>query len=222
MVTEISGITANGIHFVVEGRGRFLLTNNGQLVAYGEVNSYRPFALVGLRGADMDLPTGIAPWCNPNDYVTIISGSIRSCTDLGKEWRGELVDAMGGYVSISGRYGIHKSDRHIHKLSWSPGNTFHTEQLILIPQILKGVVSIAKNDQLIAVLTPTGLIGIWTTHHLEIPSRGIRQLPLRQIHWISIHPTGGNSFVVFGEFFATGMRDAWFIPDILELDKYKR
>jgi hypothetical protein len=211
MVTEISGITIDGIHLFVEDDGRYLLMHNGDILSYSDLG-------------DAYTSLAVAPWCGPHDHVTIVNHSIRSCSDLSQIFTGDLSDASDvDYISISGRYGIHTSDRHIHKLAWSPEHTFHTEQLIPIPQVLEGVVSIAKNEVLIAVLAPNGLIGLWTTDHLEIPSRGIRKLPNRSdVIWKSIHPAGGNSFIVFGEFRASAMHEAWFVSDVLTLENLKK
>ena len=86
-----------------------------------------------------------------------------------------------------------------------------------------GLVDLARNEFLLVVLSSDGLIAVWSTHHDDVVRRGVKELPRRtEFVWNSIVGAGGSSIVALGENRDNGLRDAFFIQNVFNLNRFDR
>ncbi len=150
-------------------------------------------------------------------------GELRDCNDYSKVWTeyGSRTIATH-YRAISGKYALHVTDRHVYKLAfYKDTRTVRVDTRITVPHVLDTIVDIARNEELVAILSSNGLIGLWSHHHnAEFPTKGVRAMPRREnFIWKNIVGAGGKTFVVFGEDKNTAANEAWYVSDILALDR---
>jgi hypothetical protein len=110
----------------------------------------------------------------------------------------------------------------VHKLAfYHDTRTVRIEARISVPHILERIVDIARNEAIVAILSHDGLVALWNAHqNVEFPAKGIRELPNRnRIVWKNIVGAGGKAFVVFGEDRSTAANEAWYVDNILDLDR---
>jgi len=236
-IISVRSVTSLGLHVLVGDRARPDLHYRAVLVTGGApsefaLKDYSEFGWAKFRTvysetiASMsdEIPSGRAPWCSQHDVVTMVEpGVLRDCSDLKIRWRvSEGLDSH--FKAVTGRFGLNAVDRHIDRFKFNRLSlAIRSETRISLPVTLENVVDLAKNEFLMACITQDGLLGVWTTQHEEVPSKGVRELPDRhEIEWRSIVGAGGKSFVVFGEVRANAKYQAFYINDILLLARQNR
>ena len=227
-VQFVRGVTREGIHVVTDD-ARYILSNESKLIDYGSYPWMAPFRAIvaSTVGTATRFPNLRAPWCGPSDTVTMVNpGFFRDCGNLGIVWTIEDHPAASSqFKGVTGRYALNSEDHRIYKFQFHRRSfSMRIETRIPLPVSLSGrLVDIAKNEYLMACLTREGFVGLWTTQHQEVPSKGVRVLPNKDdVAWTSIVGAGGRSFVVLGEVKSTGMQEIFFIHDILALPKVDR
>lgn len=241
-VQMVRAVSPEGVHVLIGDRAspreytRSVLISQSNAAlddALYALKDYSDFGWESFRGITsesikqiVEFPSGRVPWCSNHDVVTMVEpGVFRDCLKIGHVWH--IPDHPGTesmFSAVTGRFGLNSIDRNIHRFHYSRKNlSIKTETRIQVPVELESVVDLAKNEFLMACITANGLLGVWTTLHEEVPSKGVRELPNRsEIQWRSIVGAGGKSFIVFGESRATAVNEAFFINDILLLKKWNR
>lgn len=228
-VQSIHGVSKEGLH-VVAANARYVVTEEFRIVDYNEYPSmagFRDLTANRIEDPAVSIPRSRAPWCGPSDIITMVNEDVyRDCNNLASVWTWEDHPSVSSqFNSVAGRFGLNSVDHSIYKFQiHRRSSSMRIETRIPVPVTLSGnIVDIAKNEFLMTCITRDGLVGVWSTHHGEVPSKGIRLLPNREtVEWKSIVGAGGRSFVVFGELRATGMNEAFFVQDILSLQKMNR
>jgi hypothetical protein len=222
-VRSIRAVTPEGVHVVVTGNQRYLLTKDQQLYPYTDFPEMADFFDSSIRPNSTNSVHPV-PWCLPSDHVTMVThGEMRDCSDFSKLWyEGDPHTLITHYRAISGKFALHNTDRHVHKLAfYHETRTVRIEARISVPHVLERIVDIARNEEVVAILSSDGLVALWSYHHnSEFPSKGIREMPNRKkIVWKNIVGAGGKAFVVFGEDKTTAANEAWYVHNILDLDR---
>ena len=216
---RLEGVSTEGVHFSSR-QGRFVLHSNKTLLDYSQFESMAQFSELTHPA-----PSGRVPWCGAHDTVVLVRGEFRDCNALATRWSMEDAPQQEVYPfqAVAGRYALHSGDHHVYKFQLvRRGRSIRVEERIHLPVSLVGheLIDLSKNEFLLACLASSGLVAVWTTQHEEIPSKGVRVLPQAdRVRWLQIAGAGGKAFVVFGEDKHTGLRDAWYIADILKLPK---
>ena len=220
-VRSIRAVTSDGVHVVVTGNKRYILTSDRQLFPYTDFSGLGDFCDSSVHPNSTSVRV---PWCMQADHVTMVShGELRDCGDFSKLWsEGDSRTTITHYRAISGKFALHNTDRHVHKLAfYHDTRTVRIEARISVPHSLERIVDIARNEEIVAILSSDGLVALWNAHqNVEFPAKGIRELPNRnRIAWKNIVGAGGKAFVVFGEDRSTAANEAWYVDDILDLDR---
>jgi hypothetical protein len=225
-IGSVRGVTKQGLH-VTAGypASRFLiehsLAGGNVMTAYADREELADFANVTAQEVMLitSLPRHRAPWCGPSDVVTMVEpNEFRDCNDLRHRW---TVSESAFFRSSVGRYAL--SATEIFKFQYQKASSsLRTEMRLPLPPGLDNAVDIAKNDFLMAALTRDGLLALWTTHHAEVPRRGIRKLPITGFLWKGIVGAGGRSFVILGEHTHTAAAELFFVNDVLLLQRPAR
>jgi hypothetical protein len=234
LVQMVRAVTPEGVHVLVGDRAqpyeyrRSVLWENEEnqviLKDYSEFGGWGNFSTITSATIKdiTQFPSGRVPWCSQHDVVTMVEdGVFRDCSSLGVIWH--LADHPDShFAAVTGKFGLNVVDRNIYRFQFFRTSlTLRAETRIQVPVSLETVVDLAKNEFLMACITKDGLLGVWTTLHEEVPSKGVRELPNRHlVEWRTIVGAGGKAFIVFGEVKATAKTQAFFINDILLLNRF--